>query len=197
MAPLFPPPLHCLLVVADTTFCFLTVSLVLHQAVFLLENGVEAYMYIGKQVSPDIMQNLLGMSTLEEAGVGPSSKPLNLERLDNGLSRTTNAMMDEVRAAAAPQQCRFLSRLCPRPFGGNQSLSLGPSNPPFPSVCPSASLIQIRQMRSTFMRLRIIKRSDQLEPVFFNLLLEDRSVAGMSYVEFLCHVHRQIQNKFA
>ena len=27
-------------------------------------------------------------------------------------------------------------------------------------------------------------------------LVEDRSPAGMSYVEFLCHVHRLIQNKF-
>jgi protein transport protein SEC24 len=59
------------------------------------------------------------------------------------------------------------------------------------------ALPQIRRSRASFLRLRIIKRSDPLESVFFNLLLEDRSVAGMSYVEFLCHVHRQIQNKFA
>ena len=31
---------------------------------------------------------------------------------------------------------------------------------------------------------------------FYAKLTEDRNVAGMSYVDFLCHVHRLIQNKF-
>lgn len=35
------------------------------------------------------------------------------------------------------------------------------------------------------------------EAVFLSHLIEDRSQAGMSYVEFLVYVHRQIQNKMA
>eukprot|EP00873_Tetraselmis_striata_P007892 jgi/Tetstr1/428156/TSEL_018207.t1 len=120
------------------------------RTIFLLENGVEAFMYVGKQAPAEMVQDLLGLNSLEEAGSGPNSMWLSLERRDNQISRVTNDLMDE-----------------------------------------------IRRSRASFLRLRIIKRSDPLEPVFFNLLLEDRSVAGMSYVEFLCHVHRQIQNKFA
>ena len=137
---------------------------------------MEAYMYVGKQVTSEVLRDLLAMNSLEEAGVGPSSKPISLPILETRLSKTTNALMDEVRVH-------------------------GSAYPPFPHLGflrPYLRLPeQIRQNRCTFMRLRIIKRSDPLEPVFFNLLLEDRSTSGMSYVEFLCHIHRQIQNQFA
>lgn len=53
----------------------------------------------------------------------------------------------------------------------------------------------VRLSRASFMRLRLAKKGDAFYPLFVNLLVEDRSTAGMSYVEFLCHVHRQIQDK--
>jgi len=31
--------------------------------------------------------------------------------------------------------------------------------------------------------------------LFFSYMIEDKSAGGFSYVEFLIHVHRQIQNK--
>ena len=43
---------------------------------------------------------------------------------------------------------------------------------------------------------RVLAPKDALEPRFLACLIEDRAQASMSYVEFLCHVHRQIQNKF-
>lgn len=58
-------------------------------------------------------------------------------------------------------------------------------------------LTALRQNRSAFMRLRVAKRGDPFYPMFANMLVEDRSTAGMSYVEFLCHVHRQIQEKMS
>ena len=54
----------------------------------------------------------------------------------------------------------------------------------------------MRKMRSSYMRTRVIKRGDPAENAFYRRLIEDRSAAGMSYVEFLCHVHMLIQNKF-
>lgn len=53
----------------------------------------------------------------------------------------------------------------------------------------------VRQQRGCFMRTRVLKRGDPLEPAFFAALVEDRSPSGSTYVEFLCHIHRQIQNK--
>jgi len=54
----------------------------------------------------------------------------------------------------------------------------------------------LRRMRCSYMRLRVLRRGDPHENAFYRRLVEDRSPAGMSYVEFLCHVHRLIQNKF-
>lgn len=57
-------------------------------------------------------------------------------------------------------------------------------------------LNDIRKERKKYMRLHVLKRGDAQEVNFFNNLIEDRSASGMSYVEFLCHLHRQIQNRF-
>jgi len=56
-------------------------------------------------------------------------------------------------------------------------------------------LTRLRLERCAYMRLRVVRKGDALEPLFLSSLLEDRSPTGMSYVEFLCHIHRQIQNK--
>jgi protein transport protein SEC24 len=61
-------------------------------------------------------------------------------------------------------------------------------------------LARLRSSRGAFMRLRVARRGDPLwEPVFGAMLAEDRAPAsaggGMSYVEFLCAVHRAVQNK--
>ena len=41
-----------------------------------------------------------------------------------------------------------------------------------------------------------IEPKDPLEGRFLSMLTDDRAQASMSYVEFLCHIHRQIQSKF-
>ncbi|KAG2496206.1 hypothetical protein HYH03_005805 [Edaphochlamys debaryana] len=56
-------------------------------------------------------------------------------------------------------------------------------------------LTKIRLQRSSWMRLRVARKGDPAESAFFNMLVEDRSTAGMSYVEYLCQIHRLIQNK--
>ena len=59
-------------------------------------------------------------------------------------------------------------------------------------------LDELRRQRSAYLRLRVLRRGDPLEAAFYNALVEDRSPAsGMSYVEFLCFLHRQIQNKLS
>jgi len=44
--------------------------------------------------------------------------------------------------------------------------------------------------------VRVVAPKDSLETRFLGMLTEDRAQTSMSYVEFLCHVHRQIQQKF-
>jgi protein transport protein SEC24 len=59
----------------------------------------------------------------------------------------------------------------------------------------NAFINAIRKQRGAYLRTRVLKRGDSLEALFYNRLSEDRSPAGMSYVEFLCHCHRLIMNK--
>jgi len=59
-------------------------------------------------------------------------------------------------------------------------------------------LDEIRRQRTSYLRLRVARRGDPQEQVFYAALAEDRSPsAGMSYVEYLCFLHRQIQNKLS
>jgi protein transport protein SEC24 len=61
-----------------------------------------------------------------------------------------------------------------------------------------ALLNAIRKQRGAFMRLRVLRRPDSpaSEAAFFSMLVEDRSAAGVSYVEHLCSLHRAIQARF-
>ncbi|KAH7387746.1 hypothetical protein KP509_16G039000 [Ceratopteris richardii] len=54
---------------------------------------------------------------------------------------------------------------------------------------------EIRKERCSYLRFRWCRRGDPLEFLFFSLLVEDKNALGLSYVEYLVHVHRQIQNK--
>lgn len=52
------------------------------------------------------------------------------------------------------------------------------------------------QRPQLFQSVRVLTAKDPLEGRFLSMLTEDRAQTAMSYVEFLCHVHRQIQQKF-
>ncbi|KAG6773338.1 hypothetical protein POTOM_020608 [Populus tomentosa] len=53
---------------------------------------------------------------------------------------------------------------------------------------------EIRQQRCSFLRLKLCKKGDPSGMSFFSYLVEDKVPAGgLSYVEFLVHIHRQIQ----
>ncbi|PWA72722.1 Sec24-like transport protein [Artemisia annua] len=54
---------------------------------------------------------------------------------------------------------------------------------------------EIRSQRCNYLRLKLCKKGDPSGMLFFSYMVEDKSPGGLSYVEFLVHVHRQIQNK--
>ena len=54
---------------------------------------------------------------------------------------------------------------------------------------------KIRFERKRFMRLRVTRTGDPLEQKLMSMMVEDRQNTGQSYVEFLCQLHRMIQNK--
>ncbi|XP_057422858.1 protein transport protein SEC24 C-like isoform X1 [Lotus japonicus] len=56
---------------------------------------------------------------------------------------------------------------------------------------------EIRRQRCSYLRLKLCRKGDPSGMLFFSYIVEDKSAGGFSYVEFLIHVHRQIQNKMA
>ncbi|MED6107551.1 hypothetical protein PIB30_015082 [Stylosanthes scabra] len=54
---------------------------------------------------------------------------------------------------------------------------------------------EIRRQRCSYLRLKLCRKGDQSGMLFYSYMVEDKSAGGYSYVEFLIHVHRQIQNK--
>ncbi|XP_017698115.3 protein transport protein Sec24-like At4g32640 [Phoenix dactylifera] len=56
---------------------------------------------------------------------------------------------------------------------------------------------EIRRQRCSYLRLRLCRKGDPSGMFFFPYMVEDKAPGGLSYVEFLVHVHRQIQTKMA
>lgn len=54
---------------------------------------------------------------------------------------------------------------------------------------------EIRSQRSSYLRLQLCKKGDPSGLLFLSYMVEDKTPSGPSYVEFLVHIHRQIQNK--
>jgi protein transport protein SEC24 len=114
-----------------------------NSGVFLLENGEDALIYAGKAVIADVLQQLFGVSSVDEI-----PDQFLLQDYGNDLSRKLNEVVNE-----------------------------------------------IRRQRCSYLRLRVCKRAEPAEFLFFSFMVEDKNALGSSYVEYLVHVHRQIQNK--
>ncbi|CAN4098171.1 unnamed protein product [Withania somnifera] len=55
----------------------------------------------------------------------------------------------------------------------------------------------IRRQRCNYLRLKLCKKGDSSGMLFLSHMVEDKTQNGLSYVEFLVHIHRHIQNKMA
>uniref|UniRef100_A0A673UFB8 SEC24 homolog C, COPII coat complex component n=1 Tax=Suricata suricatta TaxID=37032 RepID=A0A673UFB8_SURSU len=57
-----------------------------------------------------------------------------------------------------------------------------------------ALIDSLRAQRSRYMKLIVVKQEDKLEMLFKHFLVEDKSLSGgASYVDFLCHMHKEIR----
>ncbi|KAA8541400.1 hypothetical protein F0562_025363 [Nyssa sinensis] len=56
---------------------------------------------------------------------------------------------------------------------------------------------EIRRQRCSYLRLKLCKKGDPSGMLFFSYMVEDKTQSGLSYIEFLVYIHRQIQNKMS
>ena len=110
---------------------------------YLIENGEEMFIYVGRDAAPELLQEIFGVNMLGDVS--------------------------------------SLSLLSEKPNERSRQLHL--------------LIARLRHERRRFMRLRVTRTGDPLEHRVMALMVEDRQRVGMSYVEFLCHLHRQIQAK--
>jgi protein transport protein SEC24 len=119
--------------------------------VYLLENGLYLFMYIGLAADPTWIQEVFGVQTAAQIDIDKTR------------------LMD--RDTAASQRVR-------------------------------AVIDQIRKERSRyFMRLVLVRQRDKLDILFRHYLCEDKTAPGassgdgenFSYVDFLCHMHKEIR----
>ncbi|KAL8153605.1 hypothetical protein V2J09_011365 [Rumex salicifolius] len=113
------------------------------EGIYLLENGMDALLYVGSSTDPQIVQQLFGTSRVDEI---PTQ--LVLQQYDNPLSKRFSEVINEIRR----ERCSYLS-------------------------------------------LKLCKKGNPSGMLFYSYMVEDKSPAGLSYVEYLVHVHRQIQSK--
>ena len=116
------------------------------EGAFLLDDSVSLYVWVGRGVSPQFVEAVLGVRTLD----GVDCSRLRLYPGDDPLSLRVNQLMNAVRS----------------------------------------------QRPQLLQSVRVVAPKDPLEGRFLSMLTEDRAQHYMSYVEFLCHIHRQIQSKF-
>ncbi|KAI8481630.1 Protein transport protein Sec24C [Branchiostoma belcheri] len=121
--------------------------------VYLLENGVSMFMWIGMNVDTEWIQSVFGVQSVAQIDIDSGT----LLSLDNPLSARVRNLVQHIRS----QRSRFMkvSRV------------------------------------TTLVKLTIVRQRDKLEPWFQHFLVEDKGLyGGASYVDFLCHMHKEIRN---
>lgn len=111
--------------------------------IYLLENGLNIFLWIGVNVQQGLIQNLFGVSSFSQI----NSTMYTLPVLDNPFSKRVRSIID-----------------------------------------------MFQSQRSRYMKLMIVKQEDKLDLLFKHFLVEDKSMnGGASYVDFLCHMHKEIR----
>ncbi|XP_053392421.1 protein transport protein Sec24C-like [Mercenaria mercenaria] len=112
--------------------------------VYLLENGVSMFMWIGHSVDPEWVQNVFSVQSAAQIDIDKCC----LLHLENEESHVVRDVLHKIRA-----------------------------------------------QRNRYMKLTIVRQRDKLEPWFNHFLVEDKGQNGSaSYVDFLCHIHKEIRN---
>ena len=165
------------------------------EGVYLLENGFEAWVFVGKSVDPATCQALFGERGREQSAVHRrwTALPNFSGRLQPSHHCVAYSNVSSHPLPNLPIGLPSLEALDPQ-----QAVPLPALDTPL-SRKVHALLNEVRRQRSAYLRLRVVRRGDAAtEPAFYAALVEDRSpISGASYVEYLCFLHRQIQNKLA
>merc|ERR1719210_1189250 len=128
-----------------------TMEKISDDGVYLLENGLYLFMYIGLAADPAWIQEVFGVQTAAQIDIDKT----RLQDRDTPASQRVRKVIDQIRA----ERSRY------------------------------------------FMRLVLVRQRDKLDILFRHYLCEDKAAPGasgasidnFSYVDFLCHMHKEIR----
>merc|ERR1712223_1858114 len=128
-----------------------TIDKISDDGVYLLENGLYLFMYIGLAADPAWIQEVFGVQTAAQIDIDKT----RLQDRDTLASQRVRKVIDQIRA----ERSRY------------------------------------------FMRLVLVRQRDKLDILFRHYLCEDKAAPGasgasidnFSYVDFLCHMHKEIR----
>lgn len=121
-----------------------TIEKMTDQGVYILENGIYMFLWIGLGANQDFIQQVFGVPSAVQINIEQTTLPV----LDNPTSEAVRTIIE-----------------------------------------------QIRSQRHRYMRLTLVRQKEKMENVFKHFLIEDRGLDGSaSYVDFLCHMHKEIRN---
>lgn len=111
--------------------------------VYLIENGLNMFLWIGMNADPEWVQDVFDVPTVARIDVDKT----HLLQLNTPMSQCVRTIVNQVQSE-----------------------------------------------RQRHMKLYIVRQGDKLELQFRQLLVEDRTTEGSaSYVDFLCHLHKEIR----
>lgn len=113
--------------------------------VYLLENTISMFIWIGLQVNPHVLQDIFNVKSIGQLDVDMTQLP----ELDTPLSKRVRQIVEAIQSE-----------------------------------------------RQRFLKLTVVRQRDKLEPWFKHYIVEDTgfNTSHLSYVDFLCHVHKEIRN---
>jgi protein transport protein SEC24 len=146
--------------------CFMLILWYEFRQTHCLENGVHMFLWVGSQTPRDVLVAAFGVNAVAEV----NTEMLNIPTLDTPLNKALHTLIQDIRMER--RRCMRVRYLLDSNFIYNYYLK----NNDFSS------------------QLTIIRQHDKLETVFRHFLIEDQGQdGGASYLDFLCHVHKEIR----
>ncbi|KAF9594960.1 hypothetical protein IFM89_035530 [Coptis chinensis] len=151
--------------------------------IYFLETGEDGLVYVGKEAASDVVQQIFGVAAIDKIPnllklLGVWVEWMRVKLAGSGYIGCRSDRFDICSAASAHQ---FVLQQ----FDNELSRKL------------NDVVNEIRLQRCSYLRLRLCRKGDPSEMLFLSYMVEDKSPGSVSYVEFLVHIHRQIQTKMA
>jgi protein transport protein SEC24 len=153
--------------------------------IYLLENGFEIILYVGERAPIDSLQLLFETDRMDE----------EIAAVRCAASFSFDPPLFSYTTSFSKSEHIPLTSL-PSIISSQQAIDFRPNDNPFSKRVHDAVEF-MRWHRGSTLPVRVISHHGSLTRRFMRNLVEDRIGSSVSYIEFLCHVHKQVQTRMS